>query len=323
MSRLFFDDRIVWALCVLLAVVLWVQVTGARVRDVQRTFTDLPVQWRDLPEDMSVLDVSPSHVDITVRGMRDMMQHISRDDFIATVSLTGGDLGAMDYFVTVSVPRGVQLIQVAPRTATVTLEATIEEVYRGEVDLQGEPAVELAEPSVDPQQVVLNGPASRLQRVFRVVAELNIQGLRHALSERVLCTPVDARGNEVRGVIVVPRQVDVHVPQQADQLSLEVPVRPTVVSAPDLLIVMRSIKVAPDEVTVTGAEVGVHALDQVFTERIDMLQLQAEYVDTMEAGEEIEVVLEVALVPPLDERGAEMQLQPDHVTVEIVLEKPE
>lgn len=323
MSRLFFDDRIVWAICVLLAVVLWVQVTGARVRDVQRTFTDLPVQWRDLPDDMSVLDVSPDHVDITVRGMRDVMQHISRDDFIATVSLTGGDLGAMDYFLTVSVPRGVQLIQVAPRTVTVTLEAAIEEMYRVEVDLHGEPAVDLADPSVDPEQVVVNGPASRVEQVFRIVAELNVHGLQHALSERVLCTPVDRRGNEVRGVIVVPRQVDVHLAQQADQVSLEVPVRPTVVSAPDLLIVLRSIRVTPEVVTVTGAEGSVRDLARVVTEMIDMLELQAEYADIMEVGEDTEVVLQVPLVPPLDERGAEMHVEPAHVTVELVLEKTE
>lgn len=323
MSRLFFDDRIVWAVCVLLAVVLWVQVTGARVHDVQRTFTDLPVQWRDLPEDMSVLDLSPSHVDITVRGMRDVMQHISRDDFIATVSLTGGDLGAMDYFVTVSVPRGMQLIQVAPRTATVTLEAAIEEVYRVEVDLQGEPAVDLADPSVDPQQVVLNGPASRVNQVVRVVAELNVDGLRHSVSERVLCTPVDAGGNEVRGVIVVPRQVDVRVPQQADQLSREVSVRPTVVSAPDLLIILRSIRVTPDEVTVTGSEDPIADLTHVVTDMIDMVELQAEYLDTMEVGEDTEVTLEVSLVLPRDERGAEMEVEPDHVTVDLVIERTE
>ncbi|MFO8059337.1 MAG: CdaR family protein, partial [Bacillota bacterium] len=129
MGRMFFDDRVVWAVSILLAVVLWIQVTGARAQDVQQTFTELPVQWRDLPETMSVLDMQPARVDITLRGMRDVMQQLSREDFIATVSLTGGQPGSVDYYVTVSVPRGVQLVQVTPETVAVTLERSLEEVY--------------------------------------------------------------------------------------------------------------------------------------------------------------------------------------------------
>ncbi len=329
MGRLFFDDRVVWAVSILLALALWFQVTGARAQDVQRDFTALPVQWRDLPESMSVLDMQPARVDITLRGFRDVMQNLSREDFIATVSLTGGEPGSIDYYVTVSVPRGVQLVQVAPETVAVTLERSLEELYRVEVNVQGEAIVSLAEPSVDPPQVVVNGPASRVRSVFQVIAEVNVEGVGQAVDERVICTPVDIRGNEVRGVLVTPRQVDIHIPKLATQMSREVPIRPSLMASEDLEIVVLVMEVEPGWTTVTGAEEAVDRLEYVVTESIDMLQLQEQYFDIIDSEDEgegeddepLEIFKDVPLVVPRDERGAEMRIDPLNVTVRLVLDR--
>lgn len=333
MGRMFFDDRVVWAVSILLAVVLWIQVTGARAQDVQQTFTELPVQWRDLPETMSVLDMQPARVDITLRGMRDVMQQLSREDFIATVSLTGGQPGSVDYYVTVSVPRGVQLVQVTPETVAVTLEKSLEEVYPVEVTATGEPEVSLAEPSADPSQVVVNGPTSRVRNVIRVVAEVNVAGAGQAVDERAICNPLDARGNVVRGVVVTPRQVGIHVPRLATQVSREVPVRLTLIAGGDIEVIIREMEVDPEQVTVTGPEDAVDRLDYLVTEPVDLLRLQEQYLAQLEelqepdeGGEEeesLEILEEIPVVLPRDDRGAEMRIEPLRVTVRMVLGRME
>jgi len=346
-SRMFFDDRVVWAVSILLAVLLWVNVTGARAGDVQRTFTAVPVQWRDLPDDLSVVDMEPSRVDVTVRGVRDVMQHVTREDFIATVSLTGADVGRMDHFVTVSVPRGVQLVQAAPQTVEVETEESIEEVYSITVDIQGQADVTLADPTVEPSQVVVNGPSTSVREVDRVVAEVVVDGATEGVTKRVICTPVDDRGRMVRGVMVSPRQVDVHVPEQATQIVREVPVRPLILTGDDVNILVRKMRSEPELVTVEGDEELVGELEYVRTEPIDMTELQEEYgeeledlaetIESQETDEEeedeyeiedveqdemlLEVSVQADVTRPRDELGMEVGVDPETVTVYLQLQK--
>ncbi len=279
MSRFLFNDRFVLALAIFVALVLWVQVTGGSARELQRTFTGIPLGWRDIPEELAVLEITPAQVDVTLRGDREIMQDLTRDDFIATVSLAGAESGTLNYFVTVSVPRGIQLVQVAPQTVSVALEREVEEVYPVRVELTGVPNVELAAPSTDPAQVVVNGPASRMREVSRVIAQVDVDGLERDLRERVLCTPVDIRGEPVRGVLVTPRQIDISVPLEASQMTLDLPVRPVLFGELPGNLALREIVPDPAEVSATGPESQVLEISYLVTAPIDLATLDLEDAD--------------------------------------------
>jgi len=344
-SRLLFNDRFILALSVFIALVLWVQVTGGSAREVQRTFTGIPLGWRDIPEDLSVAEMSPSEVDVTLRGDREIMQDVTRDDFLATVSLAGAEEGSLNYFVTVSVPRGVQLVQVTPQTVTVTLESSVEEVFSVHVSLSGEPEVELAEPSADPTQVVIEGPASRIAEVYQVVAQVDVDGLDRDLREQVICTPVDRHGEPVRGVMVTPRQIDIVVPMEASQVSEDIPIRPVVFGSPPEGLVIRGITANPEKATVTGPESAVEELTHLVTSPVDLSELRLEDLleeEEVEVGEdeveaadeadadqedvgpqvgdsfEYEVTAQVALPGNVDAR--EIRLEPEEVLLTITLQ---
>ncbi|MFP4200836.1 MAG: YbbR-like domain-containing protein [Clostridia bacterium] len=276
MNKLLFNDRFVLMFSVFVALVLWIQVTSGGAREVQRTFTGIPLGWREIPEGLAVLEMEPSQVDVTLRGDRELMRDLTRDDFVATVSLARAEQGSVSYFVTVSVPRGVQLVQVTPQTVTVDIEESIEEVFSVSVDLRGDPAVDLADPSADPERVVVEGPSSRVESVSRVVAAVTVDGLERELREQVVCSPVDIHGETVRGVFVTPRQIDIVVPLEATRASRDLVVRPTVFGNLEGNLVVREITADPDIATVTGPESEVEELEYLVTTPVDLSEIDVD-----------------------------------------------
>ncbi|MFO7941772.1 MAG: CdaR family protein [Bacillota bacterium] len=276
MNKLLFNDRFVLIFSVFVALVLWIQVTSGSAREVQRTFTGIPLGWREISEGLAVLEMEPSQVDVTLRADREIMRDLTRDDFVATISLAGAEPGAANYFVTVSVPRGVQLVQVTPQTVTVDIEESVEEVFSVSVDLRGDPATDLAEPSADPARVVVEGPSSRVSAVSRVVAAVTVDDLDSELREQVVCSPVDINGETVRGVFITPRQIDVVVPLEATRASRTLEVRPTVFGDLPENLVLREIVADPDVAEVTGPESEVEELEYLVTTPVDLSEIDFE-----------------------------------------------
>ncbi len=338
MNKLLFNDRAVLILSIFVALVLWVQVTGGSAREIQRTFTGIPLGWRDIPEGLSVLEMEPAQVDVVLRGDREIMQDLSRDDFVATVSLAGAEAGAINYFVTVSVPRGVQLVQVTPQTVTVDLEVSVEEVFSVSVSMDGEPAMELAEPVVDPPQVVIEGPASRIGEVYNVVARVDVDGLDRELREQVICTPVDIRGEPVRGVLVTPRQIDIVVPLEATQVTRTLPIRPVVFGNLPENLVLREIVADPSEIVVTGPEAQVEDMEYVVTSPVDLGELAGEIADELSepdaaeaadededtealgVGDYVQLEVDARVEVPGGTNSGQIRLDPEDVTVSITLQ---
>ncbi len=103
----------------LLAVILWVTVTFASLKD---PGIDLRVVPRKLPvtilastEDSHNFRVSPSEVVVTVQGNPKTLQNLQTNDIRALVDLTGvGAARDLRKHIEVSVPAGVTLMRVVP-----------------------------------------------------------------------------------------------------------------------------------------------------------------------------------------------------------------
>lgn len=319
MRSLFFDDRMVWAVSIILAIVLWVQVSAGAQREVQRTYPDIPVQWRDVPEGLAVLDISPPRVEVTVRGERDLMQQVSREDFTATVNLVEVEPGMVDVFVSISVPRGIQLAQVAPQTVTVSVEESTEAVHPVRVDMVGTPDSAMASPTVTPSQVIVSGPASRVEDVAEVVSGVDVSGLQEGLTEQVVCRPLDEDGDEVRGVLVIPRQVEISIMREAAQLEREIPVRPITAGTPPGDLALLSIEMAPPSVNVSGPGSVVEELDHLNTTVLDLTEILRGAEDEMEPGEIRVYSYQAHPDFAADVDTGHLQVEPDEIMVELTV----
>jgi YbbR domain-containing protein len=106
-----------------LAILIWVTVTFVSQREpgtVPRVFSDVPVTVVSSTDDVRAFKVSPSTVDVTVRGDADLLQNLRSKDIRALVDLTGVTAaGELRKPVAVSVPAGITFMGTTPREVQV------------------------------------------------------------------------------------------------------------------------------------------------------------------------------------------------------------
>ena len=123
LRHLFIED-FWWKLFSLgLAILIWLTVTFVSQKEpgtAPRVFSDVPVTVVSSTDDVRAFKVSPSVVDITVRGDADALQNLRSKDIRALVDLTGV-AAARDLRkpVTVSVPAGITFMGARPQEVQV------------------------------------------------------------------------------------------------------------------------------------------------------------------------------------------------------------
>ncbi len=169
-------------LAILLAVILWLFVTGdkiTRTTPTRRVWQGVPLQVENLHQDYVVTDI-PNSVDITLEGLPEDFEDLPIDEIGAYVDLSSKESGNHLMRVHGRPPRGLSLVLLEPDQVRVSIEAYYSEDFELEIEFVGEPAEgwELAEYIVLPAEVLIGAPESVFERVFRVVLVIDLTGMR-------------------------------------------------------------------------------------------------------------------------------------------------
>ncbi len=201
-------------LSVLLAVALWVQATAVQNPVDRFTFDGIPVTYAGLPEGMVVAEpLHPAKVNVTVKCRRRVGEKLSSAVFEAKVALDSARPGSSDYPVEMTMPAGVETIEISPAAVTVNVERVASVEVPVEARLLGGPAEGFAigGVSVDPARVTVLGAASATGRAAKVVAEFDVSSATGDKSGKGDLVAVDSSGAVVGGVAFSPGAVTVTV----------------------------------------------------------------------------------------------------------------
>lgn len=272
MERLLQRDGVVRLLSLLLAVILWVQITDMRSADVTRRIVAVPLQVEGIGPDL-VLQAPQSlpPVDVTLQGPARDVERVQPGDLFAFLNLAGLGPGQM-HSVRVQV-RGV------PPSVSYTVEPNVVSVFLEQRVSRTAPLT-LARPEIvrgdekfvlrlQQETVRLNGLRPDVDRVARVEAAVDPRSLEGEGSREAAVVALDASGAEVRGVTVVPARVPVEVSVVRLPPARDVPVHPRFVgSLPDGYTF--SVSVSPATVKVRGPRERQAAWQEVATEPINL-----------------------------------------------------
>jgi YbbR domain-containing protein len=159
-----------------LGALLWFTVTGEQV---ERKVTQVPIYYRNLSPALEITD-QPGSVDVSIRGRYADISRIQ--DIAITADLGGAGAGANVLPLRVdqvTVPQGVDVVQIDPGTVTVWLERSDEMRVPIRPNIDGEPApgFHVRETLVEPAMVTIVGPQSRLRPTASAVTErISIEG---------------------------------------------------------------------------------------------------------------------------------------------------
>jgi YbbR domain-containing protein len=340
----FFQRNLVWMLLALvLATTLWTVVTTQENPDVVDVFQAVPVELRNVPDKLSVTNEAQT-VNIVVSAPRDAWPELRPAKFQAAVDLARVGPGVQELPIDVkSIDARARVVDVSPSKAIVRLEQIKRKDVPVRVTIRGElPTGYRAQPPRStPDTVAVNGPASAVDQVVAVVAEVSLAGVTASINQVYKVTPQNAAGERFDRVTLDKENVVVEIPIEQDQAFKAVPISAQVRGSPAQGYQIVGIRVDPTAITIQGEPRTIDAISFVQTTPVDLnnaagdisanadLQLapgvkalrdQAVIVRVFVAPVEGSKVLEIA--PTVQNVAGNMQVTVDPASVRLTVAGP-
>lgn len=240
-------------LCLIAACALWVYVMNEQNPQVENTYT-VPVETRNLDRSLVATNV-PSTVKVKVRMSRSDMIYMRSDNIKAYVDLTGVTDG--DYPNTpihVSVPGDESVVSVTPKTFDLNVDTYAVKTLPANVQIFGTPETNFSVESkkVTPDTITIAGSSAMIAKADRAVVSVNIAGKEKSFTEFDSVNILDADGNTVTGLDIMPSQVKVAVKMKEATKLGNLPIRIDTKGEPAKGYKVGRITITPPVATITA-----------------------------------------------------------------------
>jgi YbbR domain-containing protein len=227
-----------------------------------------------LPEDATVTSTMPNVDQVRYTVVGSDVGPITADHFEAEVDLTNVQRGTpVPVRVRVRpLVGGVIVVGVSPATINVTVEDVITEDVRVDIEVaEPPPDVDLGTLIVTPDMVTIRGARSLVDQVDRVTATVSIEPAALDIDRVLEPFAVDANGDPVTPITVVPRTVHVQLPVINNNESKGgVPIAEVFAGEPAPGYRVAGVEFEPATVTVVGDADDLAALVAIETEPIEI-----------------------------------------------------
>lgn len=134
----------------------------------------LPVELRNLPEQLVVVGRRVEFIDVRVSGPRTLLGRLSTKKI--SLDLAGVRSGPSSFRVTtelLNLPRGVKLLRVTPSSISLDIARMTKRVVPIRVDIVGKPpfGYTMGEIEVSPSTIEVSGPAPQVERLQEIPTE--------------------------------------------------------------------------------------------------------------------------------------------------------
>ncbi len=201
------------ALAILLALLVWGSAVNAADPTQARTFADgIAIEYAGMAEDLILLGSPPASAAVIVRAPRSILDQLTPQEIHVTAELTGLASGRHQVTLVGLIDRQpARALSIEPSTVILTIERVSTRNVPVQVRTVGSPAVgyRLVTQMVAPTQVAVAGPASAVDQVAQVLAEVNVTDQRQDIDQLVRLIPVDSTGQSLEGLRLEPDSVRV------------------------------------------------------------------------------------------------------------------
>jgi YbbR domain-containing protein len=167
MKKLFTENLGLKISAVLLSVFLWFFVTS---RGQSEITLDIPLEFKNIPADIGLVNTSVKTVSVTVRGHERPMKNLKASDVRVYVDLSKAKKGEDVFSVTkedIKLPYALTVMNISPSTVKIKLDETDSKIVPVKPVLIGEPrnGFFVSSIRVEPKTVVVKGLKSDLRKV--------------------------------------------------------------------------------------------------------------------------------------------------------------
>ncbi|HXV85009.1 MAG TPA: CdaR family protein, partial [Candidatus Binatia bacterium] len=180
---------------------------------------EVPVEFRNIPSDLMVLDNRVDYVVLRLTGPRTLISTLDAGDLKVGVDLDGAKAGSVSYPLSsgsFKIPRGVTIARITPPVIHLQLEPVLSRVLPVTVRFVNKPppGQQIGETSVEPKTVSVLGPAEEVRRLASVeTIPIDLEDNRNPIKRRVRLSTGG------RPFSFSPDQVDVAIILEEEEIS--------------------------------------------------------------------------------------------------------
>lgn len=176
----------------IVSLVLGFSLWYAVAREQEAEFSlSIPIELRDLPEGLEVIEESVQQVDVRLRGPAEILRRLTPQDVNVGIELEDAEPGEHLAYLNpgdVAAPFGARVMRVTPTSVRLVFDRTVERTVQVIPRVVGSPAegFELFNITLTPQSIEVVGPSTHVSGLEQVTTEpVSVDGLREPYSRQV------------------------------------------------------------------------------------------------------------------------------------------
>jgi len=192
---LFFKNLLLKLIALFFAIVLWINLSPFRSRNTLEVNYVLPLQLKNIPEDMVTVGKIENHIGVRLKGTQGLINDIDPSKLSVTLDLSKAKEGVTFYKLNadniVNLPPGVDVVRIDPNVVKITMAKLVKKEIDLKVLLKGKPAPGyiVKSVSIDPPRILIQGPRNAMGSIEKIKKiPINIEGLDHSISKTVRIT---------------------------------------------------------------------------------------------------------------------------------------
>jgi YbbR domain-containing protein len=247
-----------WAFA--LAVAVWISAVTSADPDEMRTLpSPIPIQIIGQASNLVMSTDIPKEVEVTLRAPSSVWDLIEADPQLVRAILDLSSMSSGEHVVELQIQidaRPIQIVSVAPRAVTFTLEPLTTKTLDVDLSISGEAAIgyQVGDATIEPGEVVIAGAQSQVEKVARVRISADLNGIRENFDQTLNVEILDANGEPVEGVTVSPAAIQVTLPVSQQGGYRDVAVKITIIGRVASGYRLTDLSVFPPVVTVYSTD---------------------------------------------------------------------
>lgn len=242
---------------------MWIFVMEDKDPQIDGSYT-VPLTVSNTPYDFVAVCENKT-VKIDVLAPRSYFTKYDANAFRAYANVEGMSEGTHEFIPQIIMPQGFELSEIEPPTITVKLDPLIEKQFPIEVTTAGNIAQDAAIKGISKSMdiVTLVGPKSFVEKTAKVFGNVNLSGNSSSFEMQIPMNAVDAEGNAIPHIHVVPSVITVSVDIESGLKRRIVPVVPALYPADGWEFSKTTVE--PAQVEISGAESVINSIVTIKT----------------------------------------------------------
>jgi YbbR domain-containing protein len=202
-------------LAFIVALTVWVAAIGQEDPIKEDIFPeDIKIDYLSITDGLLIVGQPPEEGTVTIRAPRTVWDELTAQDIHLYVDMEGLETGPHKLSLNSAIDIKPSLVtNIEPETLTLTLEPSASRIVDVSVFINDEPALgyEAEEPIVDPEKASIIGPASVVEQVTELRANISLNNRRENVDQWVTLVAIDDEGNNVQGILIPTEQAHITV----------------------------------------------------------------------------------------------------------------